>query len=252
MERDEGMNQAVAYALAGMLPIAISAALVGVRDEIVNANAALALVVAVVVCSLLGGWRAGSVAAVVSTLCYDFFFTRPYRSLNMTSQDDIETTVLLLIVGLIVGVSAARARRTKTSAAAGRSEILRIHRLGELAVSGADVADVITSARWELKDLLHLEGCWFEPPPYHMPLPTLQRSGVVSGVHERRMSGGNFELPRDGVELGVVAHGETVGRFVLEPSRGVGVSLEQRVVAIALADQVGQAIGAAPRSPFTK
>jgi hypothetical protein len=30
------------------------------------------------------------------------------------------------------------------------------------------------------------------------------------------------------------------------------VSLEQRVVAIALADQVGQAIGAAPRSPFTK
>jgi hypothetical protein len=214
MERDEGMNQAIAYALAGMLPIAISAALVGVRDEIVNANAALALVVAVVVCSLLGGWRAGSVAAVVSTLCYDFFFTRPYRSLNMTSQDDIETTVLLLIVGLIVGVSAARARRTKTSAAAGRSEILRIHRLGELAVSGADVA--------------------------------------VSGVHERRMSGGNFELPRDGVELGVVAHGETVGRFVLEPSPGVGVSLEQRVVAIALADQVGQAIGAAPRSPFTK
>jgi hypothetical protein len=249
MQRDERATRTVAIALAGLLPIAVATALVGVRGEIINANAALALVIPVVLCAIVGGWRAGGVAAVVATLSYDFWFTRPYRSLNITSQDDVETTILLLIVGLVVGISAARGRRTKASAEAGRSEIMRIHRLAERVAAGDPVEDVIRSAQRELTELLGLAGCWFEAPPYHMPLPRLERSGVVSGVHERRMSGGHFELPHGGVELVVLVRGQTVGRFVLEPLPNVGVSLEQRIVAVALADQVGGAIASDRRAP---
>jgi hypothetical protein len=48
-----------------------------------------------------------------------------------------------------------------------------------------------------------------------------------------------FELPEQGCEIPVSGRGRLLGRFVLEPRPGVGVSLEQRVVAVALADQVG-------------
>ena len=49
---------------------------------------------------------------------------------------------------------------------------------------------------------------------------------------------GGFELPRDGIEIPVLAHGHEIGRFVLVPTPGVGTSIEERVVAVAIADQV--------------
>ena len=60
------------------------------------------------------------------------------------------------------------------------------------------------------------------------------------------MAGRGFELPEEGVELPVLAHGQQVGRFVLDPAPGTGVTLEQRVVAVAISDQVGAALIAAP------
>ena len=40
----------------------------------------------------------------------------------------------------------------------------------------------------------------------------------------------------------MLAHGQPVGRFVLLPRSGGALSLEQHVVAVALADQVGAAL----------
>jgi hypothetical protein len=77
----------------------------------------------------------------------------------------------------------------------------------------------------------------------------LERSGVIRGRTEWRIAkGGGFELPPEGVELAVLARGHQIGRFVLVPTAGVGTSLEQRVVAVALADQVGAAV-ASPTTP---
>ncbi len=69
-------------------------------------------------------------------------------------------------------------------------------------------------------------------------LPALERSGALSGGRHRFTDDG-FELPATGVQLPVLARGRPVGRFVLLPRPGVGLSLERRVVAVALADQVG-------------
>jgi hypothetical protein len=59
-----------------------------------------------------------------------------------------------------------------------------------------------------------------------------------------RYRDGGFELSAEGVELPVYGRGHQLGRFVLEPTAGVGVSLDQRVVAVAIADQVGAALAA--------
>jgi K+-sensing histidine kinase KdpD len=243
MERAEHLarlDTGLKVAVGGVLPFLVAVTLVPLRDEMINANVALALMVAVVVAAALGGRLAGAVAAAVSALSYDFFHTRPYHSLRITSRDDVETTVLLLMAGLIVGTVAWRAWRDRASAEAGRSEIRRIHRLAEQVVSGEDPADVILAAEAELTALMDLQGCRFEAPPYEtVLLVRLERGATAPETRWSRVTREAYELPDEGAELQVLSRGQPVGRFVLLPKPGNDFSLEQRVVAVALADQVG-------------
>jgi hypothetical protein len=232
----------------GIAPILVAAAMVAIRDDIVATNAALVLVLIVVAASVIGGGWAGALAALTATLSFDYFLTQPYLSLTITSSDDAETTVLLLVIALAVGYLTARTKRSRAAERRGRDEIARIHRLAELVAHGRDSTAVLMAAQDELSSLLELKACRFETPPYVALLARLERNGTLSGplpgskVAHRRFARGGFELPEDGVELPVLTRGSQVGRFVLEPTSGIGTSLEQRVVAVALSDQVGAAL----------
>jgi len=234
----DGSLAAFWVGLGGLAPLAAAVALVPLRDHMRNANVALVLVAVVVLAAVGGGRQAGVAAAIVSALSFDFFFTQPYQRLRVASSSDVESTILLLAVGLVVGTVSARGRKARTSAEARRGEVKRIYRLAELAAKGEEPSDVIMAAQAELTSLLHLRDCRFEAPPFKTALEKLERSGVVSW-HDYRFRDGGFELPPDGVELPVLGRGQVLGRFVLDPTPGTGVSLEQRVVAVALADQVG-------------
>lgn len=227
--------------LGALAPIAVAAALVGVRGHIQNANVALILVVVVVAAGAIGGRMAGACSAVVSALAFDFFHTQPYLRITIDTADDIESTVLLLIVGLAVGHLAAGSIRAKASATRSNLEIRRIHRVADRAARGEEAAEVIEAAQGELIDLLRLRSCRFEAQPILSGLPRLERTGQLD-TRVWRFRDGGFELPAEGVELPVHGRGQPLGRFVLEPTPGVGVTLEQRVVAVAIADQVGAAL----------
>src|SRR5205807_918540 len=68
-------------------------------------------------------------------------------------------------------------------------------------------------------------------------------------IPRRRFMHGEFTLPEEGVELPVLGRGRLLGRLVLEPEPDVGVSIEERVVAIALSDQLGVALAAELDAP---
>lgn len=232
-------------AIGGLAPIAAAALLVTVRSHLDNANIALVLVIVVVGVAAAGGAYAGATAAISAALSFDFFLTRPYLRLRISSTDDIETTVLLLVVGLAVGNIAARARRSRRRAEATSGEIHRIYRVAALAATGDQVEDVMMAAEAELTELLRLRSCRFEAPPFERALQRLERGGTIpASDHHYWLRAEGFELPPEGVELPVLGRGQVVGRFVLEPTPGSGVSLEERVVAIAIADQVGAALAA--------
>src|SRR6476661_2139153 len=78
----------------------LSVAMLPLRDHLHNDNMALALVVPVLIAAVLGGRLAGAGAAVVAALCFDFFFTKPYLSLRIASDNDLASFVVLLIVAL--------------------------------------------------------------------------------------------------------------------------------------------------------
>jgi len=231
------------WAIAVFGPIAVGALLVSMRDELVSTNLALILVVVVVLAAVAGGRGPGAVAAVTAAVSYDFFLTRPYLSLSIDSADDVETTLILLAIGLIVGQLVTVARRSRSAANRGADEVTRLHRVAELAAAGTAVDDLVDTVESELTALLELDACTFELAPHGAPLPRLERGGAVVGG-SRRLVGDEFALPAEGVELPVLGRGRQYGRLVLEPRPGVGASLEERIVAVALSDQLGAALAA--------
>jgi K+-sensing histidine kinase KdpD len=208
-------------------------------------NAALVLMIVVVAVAALGGRAAGMVTALAAVASFDFFHTKPYLSLAIDSRDDVETALLLLVAAVMVGTIASWGRSAHRREGTARSEVKRIHRVAESAVSGTPAAEVIAVAQEELRGLLSLHEARFEALPTHdlRVLPRISRNGAIEGVQDRRYGrladgAGGFELPEQGVELPVLARGQHIGRFLLSPTHGVAVSLEQRLVAVAIADQV--------------
>jgi Domain of unknown function (DUF4118) len=225
--------------------IGVGAVLAVFRPLFDSTNAALVLMIVVVAVAALGGRAAGIVTALAAVASFDFFHTKPYLSLTIDSRDDVETALILLVAAVMVGTIASWGRSGHRRAGTARSEVKRIHRVAEAAVSGSPPATVIAVAQEELCQLLNLHEARFEALPTHdlRVLPRIGRNGAMEGVQDRRFGrlpdgAGGFELPEQGVELPVLARGQHIGRFLLSPTHGVAVSLEQRLVAVAIADQV--------------
>lgn len=241
--RDARTVPPVGWVVALLGPVAVAGVLVPIRGEIRSANVSLVLVLVVLVAAILGGRVGGGVAAIVSAISFDFFLTRPYYSFTISSRDDLETTILLLIVGVAVGEIVVRSRRHRRVAAESRVEVGRMRRLAELAAGGEPVGQLVATVREELTSTLRLRDCRFERPPFSSVLPVLGHGRV------RVPAADDDHAPDPGlVELPVWGEGRPVGRFVLELEQGttgVLLSPEARRTAVALADQLGALIAVA-------
>jgi hypothetical protein len=197
---------------------------------------ALALVIPVLLASVFGGRLAGAVTAVVSALTFDFVFTQPYLSLRISNKDDVWTFVFLLIVAMVAAEVGIRSRRGGVAARESRSELDRLMRIADMSARGADADDVVLSARAELIGLFDLDECTYEAEPSG-ELPSIGSRGALENT--RLVSWGDFVLPTGGVELPVRGRGRDLGRLVLYAEPATRAPLEKRMVAVAIADEVG-------------
>ncbi len=212
--------------------------MIPLRDHLHNADFAIALVIPVLLGAIIGGRWAGALSAVVAAMCFDFFFTLPYLSLRISSSDDLWSMLVLVIVALVAAEVGIRARRGGAAARESRAELDRLFRIANLAAHGGDVDDVVSSAQAELIGLFGLDDCEFEATPSPLVLPRLGTRGALEGT-ELVSSGTEFLLPVGGVELPVVGRGREYGRLVLMAPENTSASLEKRLVAVAIADEVG-------------
>ena len=250
MNRHPSEGRSIDIAVGGLAPILVGAALVVVRGHVEPANIALVLGIIVVAAGTMGGRAAGAVSALTAAASYDFFHTKPYLSLLIHDADDVEMTILLLVLGLISGQLAWQARVTARQRDGGRGGLDQIRHLADQVAQGHESAEVVATARAQLVELLQLVDCQFEAAPFqdHLDLPQLERNGVVAHRRYRMQPGGDLEveLPAEGIALPVLSRGQIVGRFILDFGPCAGATLEQRVVAIALADQVGASLAVYP------
>ena len=235
---DPGDGRVGAGAAVGALgALVIAAPLVPFRDHLPNADMALALVVPVLLAAIVGGRLSGTITAVVSALTFDFVFTQPYLSLRIASKDDIATFIAFLIVAIIAAEVGIRSRRGGAAARESRSELDRLLRVAELSARGAEVDDVVSSARAELIGLFGLDECVYQSKREGPDLPRLGNRGALEGG--QLVAWGEFLLPTGGVEVSVRGRGNELGRLVLYAAEATRSSLEKRLVAVAIADELG-------------
>jgi hypothetical protein len=217
-------------------PFLVALTLVPFRTGLSHTNAALILVVVVVAVAALGSRTAGALAALSAAAWFDFFLTRPYETFDITASADVETAVLLLLVGVIVSQLAARARRLEVITVTDADHLSRIHRTAALAQSANSADTVVDHVRRELTDLLGLSACRFEYGTLIGRPPRLLKDGSVTGASA---------WPQGEIELRAYGNGHYLGRFMLTPGPGPVPLLQARLVAVTLADQTGAALDTA-------
>ncbi len=233
--------RAVAAALVG--PLAASAVLLPFRTNWTNANVALLLVVVVVAVAAAGNRFAGALAAVGSAVWFDFFFTLPYYRLTIRSSDDVTTAVLLLVTGLAVSQLAAWARKLKVTAVAGEGYLATMHGTAALAQASRSPEAVAEYVGDTLADLLNLQEWRFEYGSLRSHPPRLEPDGsIVDGQSYWDVE--QAGLPPE-LELRVFDQGQYYGRFLMRPASEARPTAQARLVAVALAEQVGHAYSAA-------
>jgi K+-sensing histidine kinase KdpD len=229
---------------AVVVPLGAAAALIPLRDELVSTNIALLLVITVVAFAATGRRPASLLAAASAALGFNVFHTLPYLSLRIESRDDIETSVLLLVVGLVVGELALRGRRARAMVDQERQDLASISGLGALVATGEDPDLVLLATSAELSHLLGLVDCRFESHPTDdRILPVVHRDGTVRwGPTE--WDAARWGLPSDGAVIPVWSHGHRRGRFVLTAPVALPMSTAQLAKAVALVDQAGASMTA--------
>ena len=246
METLPGRTAAI-MAAAVLAPPVACAVLASFRDGMANANAALGLVLIVVGVAATGRRTAGVVAALSSAAWFDFFLTEPYRRFTIDSRDDVETAVLLTVVGLAVTEIALWGRRQQARASREQGYLDGV--LGTAATAGAgrtSTSALVDHVCGQIVDVLQIDHCRFDPGT-RPGLATLEDDGTMT------YDGHPFDVARLGlpsdteITLPARSGGVVSGRFLLTAAtRVVRPSLEQLRVAGALAHQVGAALAASP------
>ena len=234
----------VALAAAVLGPPALAGVLAPFRASFANADAALVLVLIVVAVAANGYRLAGVLAALSAGVWFDFFLTAPYETFVINDRTDIETTVLLLLVGSAVTELAVWGRRQQAEAGRQAGYFAGIQDAADAVASGTSPTVVIDQVCDQLTRIFGLRRCRFD-----------YGRGVVGGDHPRlrpdgqvAWRGGVYDVDRDGlpsdreIELLLSGGGGYRGAFLLSANPDSHPSLAQRLVAVALADRAGAAL----------
>jgi K+-sensing histidine kinase KdpD len=240
-----GRHRSVVITAAAIAPLLCAAVLAAFRESVTAATAALVLVLIVVATAATGDRVAGIVAALSSAAGFDVFLTEPRGQFTIKNPNDIEVTVLLVLVGIAVTELALWGRRQQARASrrAGYLDgVLGTSKI--IAVPDASPDALIDHVASQIIQILDIDDCQFVPGNGPGPQDaSLDHDGCVT----RRGHRVNVEsdgLPTD-ERIGLIVRqgGAIHGQFVLTAAtRVVRPSVEQLRVAVLLADQVGAAL----------
>jgi K+-sensing histidine kinase KdpD len=224
------------------LPVLICALLATGRTLVSNSAAALILTLVIVAAAATGIRAAGMLAAVSSAASYDFFLTIPYSSFKIDSREDVEVTVLLILVGAAVTEVALWGRRQQARASREAGQLDGVlTTVGLVAASRESTTSLADQVGSQIVELLAIDRASFDPQTGVGGTDcVLQQDGSIT------RSGQPVNVDRDGLPVDTTivllaqSGGQPRGRYVLTAATRVSrPTLQQRRVAIALADQVG-------------
>jgi hypothetical protein len=227
----------IAFVAALSAPVIVDAVLVPFRTSYASPAAALTTVAVIAPLAVLGNRAIGVLASASGALWFDFFLTRPYDQFQISHHRDVETTIAIFVVGLIITELTARSRHHWRAANDSTQYVSMLHGVAALAAASVPVDAILETASTSLVSLLSLQSCSFDRFLSDPPLARIESNGDVVNVG-MRWPAREIGIPGPQAEIIAQWRGQVQGRFVLTPTRGAPVTLEQRIVAIALVDVV--------------
>ena len=237
---------ALVVVVAFLAPVGAAVVLGAFRGSFVNTAAALMLVAVVVAVAVTGNRFAGYAASISSALWFDFFLTKPYEHFAISHRENVETTLSLLVVGVIVSELAARIRHHARVSNEESEFVAMLRDLTDLASRPVPISEVVASTSASLTHLLHLRNCRFETVNDGHPLARLLADGTVSHVGFA-WPVGDLGIPGPEAEILTEWRGLALGRFIITPTPGWPVSLERRIVAVSMASVAAATLNDARR-----
>ncbi len=247
LQTEEDRTNAVFGLAVGVLgPIVVALVLVPFRSDLHNANLALILVLVVVLAAIIGGRRAGAARgdrrhALVRLLPDP---SRTSRSRSRRS-DDLETALILLGVGLLVGAVASRGRRSERGRERAGEAISRVHRVADLIARGTPIDDVVTAVTRRAPGAAAAPGLLAGVPAVRLRDADASSGAATSRDPSTAGSAVGSRSRRTGSSSPCSSRARRSPRFVLIGDPTAAVTIEERVVAVALADQLGVALALA-------
>lgn len=254
LTRYEHLGVRGAWVVALAAPLAGAGLLVPLRGHTQASNLALVMV-AVVGASVVPGFRRAALLAGLSAgVWFDFFLTRPYETFSIERSGDIQTAGLMTGLAVLVGTVAARRRKAGEKAQRSGREVMGLYLTAQMLSAGARVETVVQTIADQVRDLLFVAECRYDPGYPADAEPLIDRGGDLD------WRGHNWSLLRHGwpsvaVSLPVDSGGEHFGRFLLSgPATGGPLILDRLLTALALADLAGAALRTEgrPRAPVER
>ncbi len=233
---------------AAVVPLALAAALVPVRAHYASPAAALTMVVVITLAAVIGDRVAGVVASISAALWFDFFYTRPYDSFTINHRPDVETTIAILVVGVVITELAGRSRHHFAAANEAYDFVGTIRDVAEAGARGAG-DDEVDRERLRGRSR-RCSDCATAPSSQTSRIRRSRASTPTArwctwGWSGRRATSAS---PDRAARSSRALRGRVVGRFVLTPSTALPVSRERRIAAVSVVDAAAAALAAGPRA----
>ena len=225
----------VTFTLAGLLQT--------VRTDLGSTNVALLLELVVIGAGVVGRRRGALTTALGAALSFNFFHTVPIHSLRIDSARDVATVVLLLGSGLAVGELSRHRQEGAVGSRAGRDELRLLHANAERCNARAGAATVTFETTAAIASLLGADAVAFERHPNTVGIPRrrIEPNGSLQGVPLRATPDG-YDLGDQPLAIRVANGGVLHGHMVVTPRPGHPVSLDARLGAVVLADELAMAL----------
>lgn len=120
---------------------------------------AVLYVLAGVIAARVGGSVSGVVAAIISFLSFNFFFTSPLHTFAVSSSEDLVALVVFLAAAVVVGLLLSSTLDAKAKAERRELEATLVNRLATRLLSGAPVPQVLASFAEGVCDVFGFERC---------------------------------------------------------------------------------------------
>jgi K+-sensing histidine kinase KdpD len=235
----------IPWVAAVVFPVVVAFVLVPWRDDLAQSTATIMMLPVVIVAGW-GGLGPALVAAVVASTAFDVALTSPYYKLTIHENDDVVAMIVLLVVGIVVGVFTQLLARSAARSQARLAEMDHLISFAREALEPANHAAVVGAAQRRLMGILGLLECEWRDDQRDVTAPVLLADGHIMGK-ERDLPVDRGQLPA-ATRLPVRSMGNEIGYFVLQPTPGHSVSLEERQTAAAIIDLLGHALASSAAS----